>query len=77
MTGTVTGEPPRVEEIQEVKSGASDVPVLIGSGVDPSNARTLLDASDGAIVGTSLKTGDHIDSAKVRTGSLQAARDPL
>lgn len=66
VTGAATGEPPRVEEIEEAKSGASDVPVLIGSGVDRSNARALLDASDGAIVGTSLKTGDHIDSAKVR-----------
>ncbi|GMR22747.1 MAG: BtpA/SgcQ family protein [Acidobacteriota bacterium] len=66
VTGTVTGEPPRIEEIEEAKSGASDVPVLIGSGVARSNARALLDAADGAIVGTSLKTGDHIDSAKVR-----------
>ena len=66
VTGAVTGEPPRVEEIEEAKSGASDVPVLIGSGLDPSNARALLSASDGAIIGTSLKTGDHIDAAKVR-----------
>ena len=49
VTGTATGEPPRVEEIEEAKSGASDVPVLIGSGVDASNARALLDESDGAI----------------------------
>ncbi len=66
VTGTVTGEPPRVDEVQEASSGAGDVPVLVGSGVDPSNARALLDASDGAIVGTSLKTGDRIDNAKVR-----------
>lgn len=66
VTGTVTGEPPRVEEIEEAKSGASDVPVLIGSGVDRSNARVLLDACDGAIVGTSLKSGEDIDRAKVR-----------
>ena len=66
VTGTVTGEPPRVEEIREAKSGGSDVPVLIGSGVDPSNARALLDESDGAIIGTSLKSGDRINSAKVR-----------
>jgi len=66
VTGTVTGDPPRVEEIEEARSGAADVPVLIGSGVDRSNARVLLDACDGAIVGTSLKTGEDIDSAKVR-----------
>lgn len=66
VTGTVTGEPPRVEELEQARSGASDVPVLIGSGLDRSNARALLDACDGAIVGTSLKTGEDIDSAKVR-----------
>ena len=66
VTGTVTGEPPRVDEIEAARSGAADVPVLIGSGVDRSNARALLDAGDGAIVGTSLKTGDDIDSTKVK-----------
>ena len=66
VTGTVTGEPPAVEEIEEAKSGAADVPVLIGSGVDVKNARALLAACDGAIVGTSLKTGENVDRAKVR-----------
>ena len=65
MTGRVTGEPPDVETIQRAKSGADDVPVLIGSGLTAANARELLRASDGAIVGTSLKTGDHIDTDKV------------
>jgi hypothetical protein len=65
VTGTLTGEPPRVEDVEDAKSGAGGVPVLIGSGLDCSNARTLLDASDGAIVGTSLKTGEGIDAAKV------------
>lgn len=66
VTGSITGEPPAIGTIRQAKSGARDVPVLIGSGLTAANARELLGAADGAIVGTSLKTGDHIDTAKVR-----------
>lgn len=65
VTGSETGDPPNVDAIRQAKSGARDVPVLIGSGLTAANARELLRASDGAIVGTSLKTGDHIDATKV------------
>jgi len=66
VTGTATGDPPDVATIRQAKSGAKNVPVLIGSGLCAANARVLLPVSDGAIVGTSLKTGDGIDAAKVR-----------
>ncbi len=66
VTGSVTGDPPDVATIRQAKSGAGEVPVLIGSGLTAANARELLQPADGAIVGTSLKTGDHIDANKVR-----------
>ncbi|HTL11021.1 MAG TPA: BtpA/SgcQ family protein, partial [Bdellovibrionota bacterium] len=48
------------------KAGAGDVPVWLGSGLDETNARELMSLADGAIVGTSLKTGAYIDADKVR-----------
>lgn len=65
VTGRVTGEPPGRTELEEASRGASGCPVLVGSGLDEANARELLRVADGAIVGSSLKTGDYIDSRKV------------
>ena len=65
VTGSVTGEPPRPEEVAQAKAGAGDCPVLIGSGTDAVNAGSLLSLADGAIVGTSLKAGEHVDAGKV------------
>jgi membrane complex biogenesis BtpA family protein len=54
VSGTRTGEPPSIGELTEARLGAAGVPVLVGSGLDPDNARALLGVADGAIVGTSL-----------------------
>ena len=47
-----------------------DVPVLVGSGIDESNAETFLALADGAIVGTSLKVdgiiGNPVDPDRVK-----------
>jgi len=66
LTGQVTGDPPHADEIAAAKAGAADCPVLVGSGLDARNAPDLLALADGAIVGTSLKTGAYVDPAKVR-----------
>ena len=65
VTGSVTGDPPSREDVTQAKAGAAGCPVLIGSGLDAANADVLLALADGAIVGTSLKTGDHVDAGKV------------
>ena len=52
--------------LREAKAGAADCPVLIGSGLDPENASALMSLADGAIVGTSLKTGAWVDARKVK-----------
>ena len=63
VTGRRTGEPPTVEDLDAAHAG---VPVLIGSGLSADNASHLLPHAGGALVGTSLKDGDRISSARVR-----------
>ena len=69
VTGRATGEKPVVGELKSVKQAVGDVPVLVGSGVNPENARELLALADGAIVGTSLKkdgqTENEVDVSRV------------
>lgn len=65
VTGTVTGDPPALEAVEEAKKGAGAVPVLVGSGLDLSNVRALLSVADGAIVGTSLLRDGAIDARRV------------
>ena len=66
VTGSVTGEAPVWTSVREAKQGAGRCPVLVGSGLDLSDAADLLRTADGAIVGTSLKTGAYVDAGKVR-----------
>ena len=53
-TGSRTGDPTNLDEITGIKEN-TDLPVIIGSGLTPENAKTLLRYCDGAIVGSSLK----------------------
>ena len=74
VTGTKTGEPPSVAELEEARKGAGGIPVLVGSGFSSSNAAALLQVADGAIVGTSLKRGAEVDREKVRALLREAGR---
>jgi len=67
VTGRSTGEPPLAAALAEAREASAGAPVLVGSGVTAENARDLLSAADGAIVGTSLKHG----------GSVENPVDPL
>ncbi len=71
VTGSATGVSASVEELKTVREAAPPgVPVLVGSGVDEDNAAALLEYSDGAIVGTSLKVdgivSNPVDPQRVR-----------
>ena len=56
VTGERTGEPPSVEELKRAREAVGGrVPVLLGSGLTPENAKELLPHCDGAIVGTYVK----------------------
>jgi membrane complex biogenesis BtpA family protein len=63
VTGIETGaaaDPSRLRELRE----SVDAPLLVGSGLTVENAAEFAGA-DGAIVGTSIKTNDGVDGAKV------------
>jgi membrane complex biogenesis BtpA family protein len=56
VTGGVTGEPPRAGDVREAKSHCR-LPVLLGSGVTPSNVAEFYEDADGFIVGSYFKDG--------------------
>ncbi len=71
VSGAATGYATDMEDVRRVKSVVPDTPVLIGSGFNTANAASLLLYADGAIVGTSLKTGGNaaapVEEKRVRT----------
>ena len=76
FTGSRTGSPPEVSELDDVRERLGAHPIFIGSGLDAENAAGLLAYATGAIVGSSLKEdGVHspVDLKKVQR--LRAAID--
>jgi membrane complex biogenesis BtpA family protein len=53
-TGTRTGNPTSDTEVNEVRSG-TNLPVIVGSGLSPSQVPALFASADGAIIGQWLK----------------------
>lgn len=66
VSGSWTGKPPTIKNCLEMKKGARGIPILIGSGLNLYNINSLLNFTDGGIVGTSIKTGDHVDFIKAK-----------
>ena len=70
VTGPATGTPAALEDVAAVRAAVPGVPLLVGSGVDESNAEAFLAVADGAIVGTSLKVDgiihNRVDPARVK-----------
>lgn len=54
VTGNVTGDPPKIEDVREAKAHCR-LPVLLGSGVDVNNIITFYPEADGFIIGTHFK----------------------
>lgn len=75
VSGDATGDPPPAASVALAKRGAGDMPVLVGSGLDAANAPALLAVADGAVVGTSLKSGDDIAAERV-AAIMAVARRP-
>jgi membrane complex biogenesis BtpA family protein len=69
VTSEETGSPPGLETVKRVKNAVSNIPIIVGSGVNSNNIQELLKVADGAIVGSSLKQNiaGLIDVNKVRT----------
>ncbi len=68
VTGSTTGEAPKVEDIQEAKSHCH-LPVFLGSGITETNIETFYREADGFIIGSSFKVdglwSNTIDPARV------------
>ena len=55
VTGGWTGEEASTDELARVKSAAPDLPLLVGSGVNPENTPRMLEHADALIVGSAIK----------------------
>jgi membrane complex biogenesis BtpA family protein len=74
VTGPRTGSPPSGEDLRAVRSRLDEagmsVPVLVGSGITPSNAENFLKISEGFIVGSYIRNhgraGEEIDFERAR-----------
>jgi uncharacterized protein len=62
LSGGRTGSAPDPLAVARVADAVPSVPVVIGSGLDLGNAKTLLARAAGAIVGTSVKRGGATES---------------
>ena len=74
ITGAETGAAPAAESLAALR-GAVDAPILIASGLSEENVEEFADA-DGAIVGTSIKSGDAIDRDRVARLLVRWRGDP-
>lgn len=55
VSGSQSGKPPRKDYLKQVKSVIHETPVIIGSGLNPSNLDPFLLLADAAIVGSYFK----------------------
>src|SRR3990170_3624762 len=58
VTGSVTGDPPKIEDGREAKAHCR-LPVILGSGVDVNNIAAFVPEADGFIVGSHFKMDGH------------------
>jgi membrane complex biogenesis BtpA family protein len=76
VTGAVTGDAPKPEDVREVKR-ATRLPVYLGSGVTAVNVDQFTIEADGFIVGSEFTVGGHwagaVDARRVRR--FMAARE--
>jgi membrane complex biogenesis BtpA family protein len=70
VSGAITGEAARMEDLEAVKAVLPDTPVLANTGVKHDTVAEVLNVSDGCIVGSSLKvdgdTWNPVDPERAR-----------
>lgn len=68
VTGSVTGKPPSIADVQEAKTHCH-LPVFLGSGIGENNIHEFCDEADGFIIGSAFKVdglwSNTIDPARV------------
>jgi membrane complex biogenesis BtpA family protein len=63
VSGTGTGKPTSMVDLQAVRQAVPDRPVFVGSGASVKNVSELLSVADGVIVGTTIKRGGRTTAA--------------
>lgn len=58
ITGSVTGEPPKLDDVREAKAHCR-LPIILGSGVDVNNIAAFYPEADGFIIGSHFKRDGH------------------
>ena len=70
ITGKGTGEETPLKKLKAARQVLGKFPMIVGAGLNPSNAYEQLSIADGAIVGSALKVGNRtdelVDRQKVR-----------
>ncbi|HZE70000.1 MAG TPA: BtpA/SgcQ family protein [Pyrinomonadaceae bacterium] len=70
VTGSVTGEAPKVDDMKEAKTHCH-LPVILGSGISADNIAEFYNEADGFIIGSSFKVDGHwsntVDPSRVAT----------
>ncbi|MCB9703647.1 MAG: BtpA/SgcQ family protein [Myxococcales bacterium] len=59
ITGTVTGDPPRIDDVRAARTAG--LPVLLGSGVVASNLSRYFEIADAFVIGSAFKEGGRWD----------------
>lgn len=59
VSGTITGEAARMEDLEAVKAALPAMPVLANTGVKHATVSDILKIADGCIVGSALKVDGH------------------
>ncbi len=59
VSGQITGEAARMEDLEAVKRAVRDVPVLANTGVRHDTVAEVLRVADGCVVGSALKVDGH------------------
>ena len=59
VSGQITGEAARMEDLEAVKRAVTDVPVLANTGVKHATVADVLRVADGCVVGSALKVDGH------------------
>ncbi|MGC8594319.1 MAG: BtpA/SgcQ family protein [Candidatus Kryptoniota bacterium] len=71
ISGSRTGEPVDVRQLQRIRNRFHDAKIIVGSGANARNVRALLKIANSVIVGTSVKV-DGVTSNPVDAKRLQA-----
>jgi hypothetical protein len=82
VTGSVTGDPPKIEDVREAKAHCH-LPVILGSGVTVDNIAAFYPEADGFIIGSHFKVegrwANAVDPRRVEAfmGLIHERRRPL